>query len=449
MPHSSLPPENNGVEPVLREMRHRAREMFDHALAECSIPHAFSRQVLYDGEHLRIGKDLYDMGSFDRVLVVSIGKAGHTMADAFSNILGSGLTGVIACPNAPPAQLFGFRYFIGGHPLPNEDSLRAGDAVLRLVAGSSPRTLAVFLISGGASAIAEKPISDDISLSDVIETYKALVHSGAPIAEINAVRKHLSALKGGRLARAASPAYQVSVLVSDVPENSLDALASGPTMPDTTTIADCHAIAQRYNLLRRFPDSVRVLFERGLLEETPKQDDAAFEHSRYTTVLSNATATNSALASALEGGFTVEIDNSCDDWDYQRAADHLLGRLRPFQQSGLRACVISGGEVTVQVGAKSGIGGRNQQFALYCAQQIEGERIAVLSAGTDGIDGNSPAAGAMVDGTTVERAKRQGFDMATALAEFDAYPLLAAIGDAIVTGATGNNVRDLRILLAY
>ena len=449
MLHSSLPPENDGADAKLREMRARAREMFDHALLECSIPHAFSRQVLYDGEHLRIGKDLYDMGSFERVLVVSIGKAGHTMADAFSNILGTGFTGVIACPNAPAAQLFGFRYFIGGHPLPNEDSLRAGQAILRLVVGSSPRTLAVFLISGGASAIAEKPISDDISLSDVIETYKALVHSGAPIAEINAVRKHLSALKGGRLALAATPARQVSILVSDVPESSLDALASGPTMPDTTTVADCHAIAQRYNLLPRFPDSVRVLFERDLLEETPKQGDAAFEHSRNTTVLSNATATNSAVESALEDGLTVEIDNSCDDWDYQRAADHLLGRLHRLQQSGSRACVISGGEVTVHVGAKSGIGGRNQQFALYCAQRIAGERITMLSAGTDGIDGNSPAAGAMVDGTTVERANQRGFEVATALTDFNAYPLLDAIGDAVVTGPTGNNVRDLRILLAY
>ncbi len=432
----------------MRHVRERAREMFDRALLECSIPHAFSRQVLYDGEHLRVGKDLYNMESFERVLVVSIGKAGYTMADAFSNILGAGLTGVIACPNMPEAQLFGFRYFAGGHPLPNEDSLRAGDAILQLVAGSSPRTLAVFLISGGASAIAEKPISDDISLSDVVDTYKALVHSGAPIAEINAVRKHLSALKGGRLARAAFPARQVSVLVSDVPENALDALASGPTMPDTTTVADCQAIVRRYKILEHFPASVRVLFERELLEETPKQGDPAFEQSRYTTVLSNATAIKAAVESAETDGFAAEVDNRCDDWDYRRAADHLLGRLRELRQSAPRACIVSGGEVTVQVDAKSGVGGRNQQFALYCAQQIAGERITVLSAGTDGVDGNSLAGGALVDGATVERARHLGFDVATALAEFDAYPLLNATGDAIVTGPTGNNVRDLRILLA-
>src|SRR5208282_1996766 len=145
MSHSSLP-----TEAVLREMRGRAREMFDRALLECSIPHAFSQHVLCEGGQLRIGEDDHDLGSFERVLVVSIGKAGQTMAEALSNIVGSGITGIVDCPNVPPAQLFGFRYFAGGHPLPNEDSLRAGDAILRLVAGLSPRTLVLFLISGGA-----------------------------------------------------------------------------------------------------------------------------------------------------------------------------------------------------------------------------------------------------------------------------------------------------------
>src|SRR5271167_1051015 len=444
MPRSSLP-----TEAVLREMRECAREMFDRALRECSIAHALSQHVQCDGEHLHIGKDSYELESFERVLVVSIGKAGHTMAEALSSILGTALTGIIDCPSAPPAQLLGFHYFSGGHPLPNQDSLHAGYAILRLVAGLSPITLIVFLISGGASAIAEKPISAGISLADIIETYKALVHSGAPIAEINAVRKHLSALKGGRLARAAAPAYQASILVSDVPENSLDALASGPTMPDTTTVADCQDIVKRYNLLPRFPVSVRALFESDLLEETPKLGDPAFEHSRYTTVLSNATATNAAVEAATQGGFAVAVDNSCDDWDYQRAADHLLRRLRELRHGVSCACLISGGEVTVQVGAKSGVGGRNQQFALYCAQQIAGESITVLSAGTDGIDGNSQAAGAVVDGTTVERARQNGFDVAMVLAQFDSFPLLDAIGDAIITGPTGNNIRDLRILLAY
>lgn len=430
-------------------MRDRARDMFQYALSECSVPRAFSKQVFCDGGDLRVGNDVYPLGSFSRTLVVSIGKAGHSMAEALVNTIGTGLTGIVACPNAPPAQLFGFRYFMGGHPLPNDESLRAGDAILRLLSAPSPQTLVIYLISGGASAIAEKPISAGISLADVVETYQTLVHSGAPIAEINAIRKHLSTLKGGRLARAAAPSYQVSVLVSDVPEGSLDALASGPTMPDTTTVADCYAIVKRYKLLKNFPGSVRALFEREQLEETPKRDDPAFGRCRYMTVLSNATAINAAVERAVLGGFAVEVDNRCDDWDYERAADHLLGRLRELRRGVSRACLISGGEVTVKVGAKAGVGGRNQQFALYCAQKIASENITVLSAGTDGIDGNSDAAGAVADGTTADRARNRGFETAASLRHFDSYPLFDAIGDSIMTGPTGNNVRDLRILMSY
>src|ERR1039457_3444315 len=172
---ASLPPPADPPADVLaREMRDRAREMFEHALLECSIPRAFSKQVVYDRGDLRLGNDVYALGSFSRTLIVSIGKAGHTMAEALANTVGTGLTGIIACPNAPPAQLFGFRYFLGGHPLPNEESLRAGDAILRLLGAPSPRTLVVYLISGGASAIAEKPISAGIALDGSGATNKKL-----------------------------------------------------------------------------------------------------------------------------------------------------------------------------------------------------------------------------------------------------------------------------------
>ena len=433
----------------MREMRDHVRDMFQHALSECSIPRAFRRNLQFDSRHLRIGNELYDLRNFLRTLVISIGKAGHTMAEALSGIVGTGLAGIVAAPTAPLAQLLGFRYFIGGHPLPNADSLRAGDAILQLLESPSPQTLVLYLISGGASAIAEKPISAGISLADVVATYQALVHSGAPIAEINAVRKHLSALKGGRLAGAAASAQQASVLVSDVPENALDALASGPTMPDSTTVSDCYDIVKRYRLLEHFPPSVRALFDREQLQETPKAGDPAFAHSHYATVLSNATAVNAAVEQAALYGFAVEIDNGCDDWDYRKAADHLLRRVRELRHGVSRACLVCGGEVTVKGGPQSGVGGRNQQFALYCAQKIAGENITVLSAGTDGIDGNSPAAGAVVDGSTVERARHCGLDVAAALEGFDAFPLFDGLGDAIMTGPTGNNVRDLRLLLAY
>src|SRR5206468_10373205 len=238
---------------------------------------------------------------------------------------------------------------------------------------------------------------------------RALVLSGAPIAEINTIRKHLSAVKGGRLAQAAYPAQQVSLLISDVPDTTLDALASGPTMPDSTSVADCYTILEKYASLDQFPPSVRELFQRHALEETPKSDDPAFVRARWWPVLSNKTAIDAAGVAATAQGFGVEVDNSCDDWDYDRAADYLLGRLRKLRQSVSRVALISGGEVTVKV-TNGGAGGRNQQFALACAQRITGENITVLSAGTDGIDGNSPAAGAIADGSTAERAKAAGYD---------------------------------------
>lgn len=449
MAESGPSPTDATSDALFREMRDRVRSIFEHALTECSIPRAFSRKLQHERRYLKVGEELYDLAAFSRALVVAIGKAGHSMAEALADIVGTGLSGVIAAPSSPPAQLFGFRYFAGGHPLPNEDSLLAGDAILRLVAGLTSETLVVFLISGGASAIAEKTISPAITLADVVATYKTLVHSGAPIAEINAIRKHLSALKGGRLALAAAPAYQLSVLVSDVPDKTPDALASGPTMPDSTSVGDCYAIAERYELLPRFPASVRSLFQGQQLQETPKAGNLVFARSHYVTVLSNATAVNAAIERAALNGFAVEVDNSCDDCDYRQAADHLLHRLRELRRGVSRACLISGGEVTVKVGTPCGVGGRNQQFALYCAENIAGENITVLSAGTDGVDGNSPAAGAVVDGSTVERARQRGLAVENALAQFDGFPLFDGLGDALMTGPTGNNVRDLRVLLAY
>jgi hydroxypyruvate reductase len=307
------------------------------------------------------------------------------------------------------------------------------------------------MISGGGSSIVEKPVDAEISLPDLAATYRALVNSGAPIAEINAIRKHLSAVKGGRLAQAAYPAQQVSIFVSDVPDETPDALASGPTMPDSTSVHDCERIAAKYNLIDQFPNSVVSLFRQHALDETPKSDDPAFVRARWWTVLSNKVAIDEAAIAATRAGFAVEVDNSCDDWPYDKAAAYLLNRLHELRRSVSRVCLISGGEVTVTV-RNGGIGGRNQQFALVCAEPISGHDITVLSAGTDGIDGNSLAAGAVVDGSTIDRVKaRAGGAEAVrhALSTFNAYPLLDALGDAIITGPTGNNLRDLRILLAY
>ncbi len=429
-------------------MRQNARDIFLHALAEASIAKGFARHVHCERGILRVREDLYDLHSYSRVLVVSLGKAGHTMAEALSVQVGASLEGIIASSVEPTSQLHGFRYFRGGHPAPNAESIQAASAMLRMLEAQPATALIIFLLSGGGSSIVEKPIDDEISLEDLIATYRALVHSGAPIAEINAVRKHLSAVKGGRLAQAAYPAHHLSLLVSDVPDSTPDALASGPTMPDSTTVEECYRIAEKYDLQKQFPHSTRELFERHALDETPKSDDPAFVRARWWPVLSNQAAIEEAGVAAERAGFIVHVDNSCDDWDYARAADYLLQRVRELRMQFSPVCLISGGEVTVKV-THGGVGGRNQQFALACAEQIAGQNITVLSAGTDGVDGNSSAAGAVVDGTTVERARTRGLDPQAALASFDAYPLFTALGDAIEIGPTGNNLRDLRILLAY
>jgi len=428
-----------------REMRQQVRGFFLHALSEIGIDKAFKRNVEYSRGVLRIGQDLLPIASYGRVSVIAIGKAAQTMAQALNAEMGP-QAGIIATPKAPDVMLPGFSYFIGGHPLPNAESVKGARSILSTLEGRKENDLVIFLLSGGGSSVVESPLDPDISLEGLIATYRVLVHSGATIAEINAIRKHLSAVKGGRLARAAYPAQQVSIMVSDVPENALDSLASGPTMPDSTTEADCYAIAERYGLTSQFPAVIREMFEKKHLEETPKPGDAAFVRARWWPILSSAAAEKAAAEAASRVGFAVEIDHTCDDWEYTKAADHLLGRLRELRQGVSRACLVSGGEVTVAVPENAGLGGRNQQFALYCAQKIAGENICVLSAGTDGIDGNSAAAGAVADGTTAARA---GDKVGQTLREFNAFPLFERLGDAVVSGPTRNNVRDLRVLVAY
>jgi glycerate 2-kinase len=442
-------------------MKEIARHIFEHALRESSVSQAFAQHVHCERGLLRVCDDLYDLSVYGRVFVISIGKAAHTMLIALHEQAGERFEGIVASPIEPAFQVRGFRYFLGGHPMPNAESIRAAEAMLKSLNALNEASLAIYLVSGGGSATAEKPIDDEISLDDLIETYRVLVHSGAPIGEINAIRKHLSAIKGGRLAQAAYPAQQVSILVSDVPDNTPDALASGPTMPDSSTVKDCYAIVTRppdppfenrkgwgnRSIIDQFPLSVRELFTRHALEETPKSDDPAFARARSWAVLSNSALVQAAKREAERQGFTVEIDNSCDDWDYTKAADYLLQRLSELREKQERVCLLSGGELTVRVD-KAGVGGRNQQFTLYCAQKIAAENICVLGAGSDGIDGNSPAAGAIADGTTLERAKARGLDASAHLSAFNAFAFFDSLGDAIVTGPTGNNLRDLRILLA-
>jgi hydroxypyruvate reductase len=430
--------------------REAALDIFLSALKASRVELAMARRVHFRGDEMEIDRHLYHLDKYGRLMLIAIGKAADTMARAFLVQAANAARweGVIAgLGDSPPSDRF--RVYRGGHPSPNEASVAAAEDILRSLRSLSERDLVVFLVSGGGSAMVEQSLLPEVSLAAMVATHKALVESGAPIAAINAVRKHLSGIKGGRMAEAAAPAEQVTVFVSDVPADKLDALSSGPTMPDSTTVEDVYRIAEEYGLCARLPSIVAERLRMRSLVETPKPEAAIFQRSQWSVLLDSGSMEEAAAKRAGELGWKVEIDDSCDDWDVERAADYLVERVRRMRGEHEHVCLLSAGEVTVHVPAgTAGTGGRNQHFALLCAQQIAGESIVVLSGGSDGIDGNSDAAGALVDGTTRGRAEAAGLSVSKALAEFDSYSLLAQLDDTLITGATGNNLRDLRILLA-
>jgi len=439
--------------------REDALEIFLHALKASRVEPAMERCVHFRDGAMEIDGRRYGLSDYERLVLVALGKAAETMTSAFLRQAGSSaerFEGIVVGP-VGAALSPRLRGYCGGHPSPNEASVAAAADILQMLESLTERDLVVFLVSGGGSAMVEGFLQPGVSLATMAATHRALVESGAPIAAMNAVRKHLSAVKGGRLAAAAAPAEQVTILVSDVPAGELDALSSGPTMPDRSTVEDVYRIAKEFGLTELLPADVAAqLEERSLsktpnetLKETPKPGDAVFARSHWRVLLDSTTLERAAAERAAELGWHVEIDDACDDWSAERAAAYLVERVREMRRERERVCLLAAGEVTVQVpGGATGKGGRNQHFALLCSQLIAGEAMTVLSGGSDGIDGNSDAAGAIVDGATVERAEAAKFPVATALAEFDAYSLLTLLGDTIKIGATGNNLRDLRILLA-
>lgn len=433
-------------------LREDALDIFLYALKASRVETAMERHVRFSSGVMEIGEQSYRLRDYERLALIAIGKAAEPMATEFLRQAGADakrFEGIVAGQGSAEPLPARFREYRGGHPSPNEASLAAAEDILRTLNALTERDLAVFLISGGGSAMVEQFLRPDISLATIVATHRALVESGAPIAAINTVRKHLSAVKGGRLAAAAAPAEQVTIFVSDVPAGELDALSSGPTMPDRSTILDVDRIAEQYGLCALLPPAIAEMLTENSLPETPKPGDAVFARSQWSVLLDSTWLQNAAAERARELGWHVEVDNTCDDWPAERAAAHLLHRVKEMQHERGRACLLSAGEVTVRVPADAtGKGGRNQHFALLCSEGIAGEAITVLSGGSDGIDGNSDAAGALVDGTTVERAAAVGFPVQRALAEFDSASLLSRLGDTITTGPTGTNLRDLRVLLA-
>jgi glycerate 2-kinase len=427
------------------------REIFHQTLSSIDIPSVMERKLECNGSQLVLPSSCIDVAGISRVVVISVGKASHAMAAGFLPFVPAhaSLQGVVAAPTPPTAPLPGFEYFVGGHPIPTAASMHAAAAILHLLRTCDWHTLAVFLLSGGASALVDLPLDPTMNLEDLQSVHRALVTCGAPIDAMNTVRRHLSAVKGGRLALAAGAAKKVTLAVTDVPVGMEAALASGPSLPDPTTIADVHRIFADYQLLQSFPGALRRWIESSLMPETPKADHPAFTDSCFEVLLNMHDLFHAAHHAVEAHGYTTVCDNSTDDWPVEKAADNLLSQLESWRRAnhGERVAVIADGELSSPV-AGTGIGGRNSAFVLSCVEKIAGRKITVLSAGTDGIDGNSPAAGAVADGETLARAKSAGLDPRRTFANSDAHAFFSALDDAIVTGPTGNNLRDLRVLLA-
>ncbi len=429
------------------------RELFlrvmQAALRAVDPGRAVRRTLRRDGGRMIVADRAYALGE-GRVVVVGAGKASGAMAAAVEEVIGEGVAGgavVVEYGHAVPTQRVVLHE--GGHPIPDEAGVTGTAHVLAALRDLTPDDLVLCLLSGGGSALLVQP-AVGISLADVQATNELLIRSGATIHEINAVRKHLSQVKGGQLVRMSAPAHVVSLILSDVVGSQLDVIASGPTVPDPTTFAGACDVLSRYDLTARVPASVREHLERGLagvIPETPQPGDAQFERSQTVIVGSNEVAARAAVEQARAEGFHAMLLSTFVEGEAREVAKVLAALTLEVRHSGqpipAPACLIAGGETTVTVRGE-GKGGRNQELALAAAIQIAGlEDVTVISLATDGTDGPTDAAGALADGTTVDRGRALGLDEREHLADNNAYPYFAALGGLLITGPTLTNVNDL------
>ncbi|QQS44936.1 MAG: DUF4147 domain-containing protein [Acidobacteriota bacterium] len=433
------------------DLRSIARDIFDRTLAAIDVETVVAGCLRLDGERLMIDDEVCDLSDYRRLVVLSIGKAGVAMARAAEKLLGDRITGGLVVTNAVTGEApAGLPVMIGGHPLPNADSIEAARRALDLLRrNDGAGTLVLFLISGGGSAIFEAPVDESLTLEDLQAVNRALVECGAVISEMNVIRRHLSAVKGGRLAEAAPRSRQISLIISDVNSDDLTSVASGPTLPDASTLDDFRRLIDRHYLLEKFPPAVVRLIE----SLPPMPRPTGTSQRSHHLLMDNRRALLEAARIAEEShGLHVTIADDLVEEDVEEMAREHIRRIRALSDEhwDRTVCLLSGGEAICPVRG-SGRGGRNQEFVLRAAIHLEGEmshRIAVLSAGTDGIDGKSPAAGALADESTVRRALELGLSPEAYLLESDSFTFFDALGDAILTGPTGNNVRDIRLIVS-
>jgi len=428
------------------DLRSKTMETF-HAALRASDPRAV---VLHHTDELR---SLYLDGGFTRLIAVGIGKASYSMALAVEEALGDLLAAGIIITKYGHASdgLQLFRVFEAGHPIPDRNGQHGTEEIIKLVENADESTLVVTLISGGGSALLVSP-SEGILLEEKQEVTSLLLRAGADIGEMNTVRKHLSKVKGGRLAEIIFPAAIVSLILSDVIGDRLDVIASGPTVPDPTTYAEALGVLKKYGLLETVPSAIAHLLElgdRGILAETPKPYDPVFRNVTNTVIGSNRTALEEARQKAESCGLKAEIIGNDISGEAREAGQWLArkaiaARLHKGEQP---LCLLSGGETTVVVSGP-GTGGRNMELALAFALEIDGiPGITLLSAGTDGTDGPTVAAGAIVDGSTAMRARQRGLDPLEYLRTNDSYTFFSELGGLFITGPTGTNVMDIQIMV--
>lgn len=398
----------------------------------------------------------YDLAGIDRIWVIAIGKASHPMACAVDTILGERITGGIALckylPSGTPLDPTRYQILVGGHPVPDDNSLQGSETILNLLAGTRKDDLVIFLISGGGSALLTYP-AEGLSLGDLQTLTGTLLACGATINQINTLRKHLSRVKGGRLARWAAPARSISLVLSDVVGDPLDVIASGPTVPDPSTFQEALDILEHYQVSDSLPASILVHLKKGVrgdILETPKPCDPLFERVHTRVIGNNYTAARAAADEAQRQGFNTSILSTFVQGEARVVGSLLAAIARQLSATGeplsRPACLILGGETTVTLQG-SGLGGRNQELALSAVTGLAGQASTLLVAlATDGDDGPTDAAGAVVSGETLKRAAARGLDPNIYLVNNDAYHFFEPLGDLLKPGPTGTNVCDLNFI---
>jgi glycerate 2-kinase len=440
---------------------------------------AVHRHLHRDGDVLRAGDQTYDLRAYERVFVVGTGKAGAPMAHAAAKLLGDRLAGGVVVVkgygDAPKLQIaerpesarlqveepnlqstiYNLQFVAAGHPIPDERGVAGARRIAQLLEQATERDLVIALISGGGSALLTLP-AEGIELAELQALTSILLRCGANINEINTLRKHLDQVKGGGLARLAHPASVITLILSDVVGNPLDVIGSGPTVPDTSSFADAYAVLERYDVVADAPAPIVERLRRGMagqIAETLKPGDPRFARVHNLIVGSNLQAAEAALAAARAAGFNTLLLTTFLQAEAREAGRVLAAVARELANSGQPlarpACIIAGGETTVTLRG-SGRGGRNQELALAAVADLAGlPDLALVALATDGGDGPTDAAGAVVTGATLDRARALGLDPAAHLARNDAYPFFDALGDLLKPGPTETNVNDLAFLFAF